>query len=81
MKMLAQQLKARKMGEHQAAHQRGLIAYFSGTKLITRMKRSTHSSHENAADGTASRHDNADQDEADLTGSAEIGEDTGSAEI
>ena len=45
------------------------------------MKRSTHSSHENAADGTASRRDNADQDEADLTGSVEIREDTGTAEM
>ena len=53
---------------------------FSGTKLVTRLKTSTQSSHENAADGTTSRRDNAEQDEADLTGSAEIGEATGSAE-
>ena len=50
------------------------------------MKRSTHSSHENAAslgtaDDIASRRDNAEHDEADLTGSAEIDEDTGSAKI
>ena len=74
------------MGEFQADHQRGLIAYFSGTKLNTRMKRSTQSSHENAAspgtaDVIASRRDNAEQHEADHTGSANIGEDTGSAEI
>ena len=51
-----------KMRELQAARQRGLIAYFSGTKLVTRPKRSTHSSHENAAThetagGTAARVD------------------------
>ena len=60
------------MRELQAARQRGLIAYCLGTKLVTRMKRSTHSSHENGAslgteDGTASRRDNAEQDEAVLT--------------
>ena len=70
-----------KMGELQVVRERELITYFSGTKLVLRMKRSTHSLHENAADGTASRRDNAEQDEAELTGSAEIGEDTGSAEI
>ena len=50
------------------------------------MKRSTNSSLEKAvslgtADGTTSRSDNAEQDEADLTGSAETGEARGSAEI
>ena len=50
------------MRELQAARQRGLIAYFSGTKLVTRPKRSTHSSHEDAAthataEGTAARVD------------------------
>ena len=50
------------------------------------MKRSTLSTHGNAAslgtaDGTTSRRDNAEQDEADLTGNVEIGEVTGSAEI
>ena len=60
-----------KIGELPAAHQRELIAYFSGTKLVTRLKRSTHSSHENAADGTSSRRDNAEQDETELTGCAE----------
>ena len=73
------------MGELQAAHQRGLIAYFPGTKLVTRMKRSKHSSHESAAslgteDGTASRRNKAEQDEAVLTEIEEIGEDTGSVE-
>ena len=51
------------MGELQVARQRGLIVYFSGTKLVTRTKRSTTQfSHENAAsigtvDGTAARDD------------------------
>ena len=74
-----------KMGELQAARQRGLIAYFSGTKLFTRMKRSAHSSHEitaslNTEDYTASKRDNTEQDEAVLTGNEEIDEVTGSAE-
>ena len=67
------------MGELQAAH-----PYFSGTKLVTRTKRSTTQfSHENGAslgtaDGTAARDEtsgrsNAVQVEADLTGSAEEG--------
>ena len=77
-----QSIRNSKMAELQDARQRGLIAYFSGTKLVTRIKRSTHSSYENAAslgteDGTASRRDNAVQDGA---GIEEIGEDTGSAE-
>ena len=72
-----------KMAELQAARQRGLIAYFSGTKLVTRPKRSTHSSHENAAthaEGTAARavtsgHGSTVQVEAARTGSAEeVGE-------
>ena len=54
------------------------------------MKRITHSSHENVAflgttdgttDGTVSKRNNAEQDEAELTGSAGIGEATGSAEM
>ena len=72
-----------KMGELQAARQRGLIAYFSGTALVTRMKSSTHSSHVNAAslgtaDVTAISRDKAEQNEAELTGSSEICEETGS---
>ena len=77
-----QSIRNAKMGELQAARQRGLIAYFSGTKLVTRTKKSTKQlSHENAAfigtaDGTAARddtleHGNTVQVEADLTGSAE----------
>ena len=69
------------MGDLQAARQRGLIAYFPGTKLVTRMKRSTHSPHENAAtletaEGTADRDDtsggrNTLHVEEDCTESAE----------
>ena len=78
--------RSAKMGELHAARQRGLIAFFSGTKLVTRMKRSTQSSYESAAshgaaDDTASWRDNAEQDEADLTVSAEIDEATRNAEI
>ena len=65
------------MEELQNARQSGLIGFFARTKLVTRMKRTTHSSHENvaslgAADSAASRSDNADHDGADLTGSAEM---------
>ena len=76
-----QSIRNAKMGELQAARQRGLIAYFSGTKLVTIMRRSTHPSHENAAtlesaEGTAARddtsgHGNTVQVEADRTGSSE----------
>ena len=46
-----------KMGELQAARQRGLIVFSLGTKLVTRMKRTTHSSHENVASlGPTERH-------------------------
>ena len=50
-----QSIRNAKMGELQAARQRGLIAYFSGTKLVTKTKRSTTQlSHENATSfGTA----------------------------
>ena len=81
-----QSIRNAKIGELQAARQRGLIAFFSGTKLVTRMKRTTHSSHENVsflgtANGTRSGRDSAEQDEADLTESGEMGEVTGSAVI
>ena len=76
-----QNIRNAKMGELQAARQRGLIALFSGTKLLTKMRKSTHSSHENAAtlesvEGTAARdytsgHGNTVQVEADRTGSAD----------
>ena len=73
-----QSIRNAKMGELQAARQRGLIAFFSGTKLVTRMKRTTQSSHENVAslgttDGTTSGRGKAEQIEAYLTGSAENG--------
>ena len=64
------------MEELQAARQRGLIAYFSETKLLTRMERTTtHSSHENVAsfgtaDDTAARDDA--QDAATLCRSLQI---------
>ena len=74
------------MEELQTPRQHGIIAYFSGTKLVTRIKKSMHSSHKNAlspgtAHDTTSWRDNAEQDEVGLTGSSEIGEATGSAEI
>ena len=55
---VTQSIRNAKMGELQASRQRGLIAYFSGTRRVTRMKRSLHSSHENTvtletAEGTA----------------------------
>ena len=70
-----------KMKVLQAAGQRGLIAYFSRTKIVTRMKRSTHSSHDNVAthetaEGTAARVDTSGygstvQVEAARTGSTD----------
>ena len=59
-----------KMGELQAASLRGRIAFFSGTKLVTRMKRTTHSSHDR---WHVSGLQTALQIEANLTGSAETG--------
>ena len=69
-----------KMGKLQAACQRGLIAYFSGPKLFTRMKRTMkQSSHEKveslgtAARDAASRRSSDVQTEANLTASAKEG--------
>ena len=69
------------MGELQAARQRGLSAYFSGTKLVTRMKRIENVASLGTPNGTvlrdeASGRGDAVQIETDLTGSAEEGGDT-----
>ena len=48
--------------------------------MLTFQNKTGHQ-HEDAANSTASRRDNTEQDEADLTGNAELGDDTGSAEI
>ena len=89
MKMVAQQFRAfaMKIWESFKLHVNvGSLLSFQEQSWSPKWKKSTHSSHENVAslgtaDGTASRRDNTEQDEADPTGSAEIGEATGSAEI
>ena len=79
-----QTIRNTKMDDLRAARQRGGTAYFSGTNLLTKLKKTTtHSSRENVAslgtaDGTAARYDasgrgNTVQIEAYLTGCTEEG--------